>query len=107
MDFKVSRVAVGNAPRVSRGDAIGGQQRTLDLHEVDFVGRFDARVVDRGAYAGRDRVDLREAAEMLVGQRRRARAPDRQRARRLGLVGVARLEHQEMRRQRALRAPRT
>jgi hypothetical protein len=97
-------VAVGN-PRVSRGDTIGGQQRTLDLHEVDFVGRFDARVVDGGADARRYRVNLREAAQMLVGQRRRARPSDRQRARRFGLVGVARLKHQEVRRQRALRPP--
>ena len=72
---------------------------------MDFVGRFDPRVVDRGAYAGRHRIDLGEATEVLMGQRRGARAPDRQRVRRLGLVGVARLEHQEVRRQRALRAP--
>ena len=73
---------------------------------MDLFGRFDAGVVDRGAHPFRHRIDLREAAQMLVGQRRRARPPDRQRASRLRPAGLAHLEHQEMRGQRTLRSPR-
>ena len=72
---------------------------------MDLFGRFDAGVVDRGAHPLRHGIDLREAAEMLERKRRRARPPDRQRARRLWTVGFTHLEHQEMWGQRPLRSP--
>ena len=104
MDFSVSRVAVV-APRASvsamRSAVSSGH---LICTKCTSDGGLDAGVAQRRAHARRDGVDLREAPKMLERQRRRARAPDRQRAARNRRFDLARLEHEEMRRERAFRA---
>ena len=92
----------GLAAAFGVGDALRGEQRALDLHEV-HVGRIgDLRVGHRGAHAVRDDVDLREAAELLGPERRRMRAADGERGPLPASLGA--LEHGPVRRHRALGA---
>ena len=81
IDLSVSVVAV-TAPRAGGfADALRGQQRALDLHEM-HVGRVrNARIAHRGAHAIGHLVDLRQAAEMLGRQCRRVGAADGERRR--------------------------
>ena len=90
IDFSVSRVAVVCAAPLRRGDALGGQQRAFDLHEMHVGRRGEAGVGDGPQHALGDAVDLREPAEVLRRERRRARAAQRERGRRAGASSVSR-----------------
>ncbi len=71
---------------------------------MHVFGAFKTRVAHRRAHPCGDRVNLREASQMLIRQPRAARAAHRQCAGFRGLVNDARFEHEKMRRQAALRA---
>jgi hypothetical protein len=66
MDLSVSLVATVSPRRraspMRLADAPGREQRAFYLHEMDIARIRDAGIRHRGAHAGRNLIDLREAA---------------------------------------------
>ena len=103
MDLSVSLVATRRATRLGFADALHGQQRTLDLHEMHVGQIGDAGVGHRRMHRGRDHLDLRHPAEMFGRQRRRVRPADRER-RAFPPLAFGALEHGPVRRHAAFGA---
>ena len=105
IDLSVSLVATVAPLRSAVADALRGEQRAFDLHEVDMVGIADTGVPHSGLNACCNLVHLRQSAEVLEWKRWSVGAPDRQR-RALPAVAVLPLEHDPMRRHTAFGSAR-